>query len=64
MMEAGYECACITRSVMQIKGSATNTSFLECSGPLDNVTTTPEWLKNNLKKLKKGCFFLTIVISK
>ena len=31
--------------------------FLECSGPLDNVRTTPEWLKNNFKKIEKIVLF-------
>ena len=31
--------------------------FLECSGPLDNDRTIPEWLKNNFKKIEKMCFF-------
>ena len=40
------------------------TSFLECSGPLDNARTIPEWLKNNLNFFEKMFIFLTIVISK
>ena len=44
--------------------STNNTTFLGCSGPLDNARTIPEWLKNNLKKIEKMLFFLNKIISK
>ena len=37
--------------------------FLECSGPLNNVRTIPEWLNNNNNNnnLKKKCKQFTIL---